>query len=92
MSTHQDPPVTKYKFTAVIRGNTHAEIVDELVTLTRGGYLLASDYEKRDEFDSYGGRDHITLEHTNPEQTPERYAEELEAWSVDRKLARKARP
>jgi hypothetical protein len=90
MSEALDPPVTKYKFTAVIRGNTHAEIVNELVSLTRGGYLLASDYEKRDEFDSYGGRDHITLEHTNPDMTPERYAEQLEAWAVARKLARKA--
>lgn len=75
------PPVAKYKLTVTIRGNTHAEIVDELLTMTNGGYLLASDYETRDSFDSWGGRDHMVLEHTNPDQTPERYREELKAWS-----------
>lgn len=88
MTDDNPPPVTKYKFTAVIRGNTHAEIVNELVTMTRGGYLLASDYEQRDEFESWGGREHMKLEHTNPEQTPEKYAAELDAWFDERKATR----
>lgn len=87
MRTEQ-PPVTKYKFTATIRGNSHDEIVSELLTMTRGGYLLASDYETRDEFDSTGGRDHMVLEHTNPEMTAEQYAADLDAWWVARKFAR----
>lgn len=73
-------PVTKYLLTVTIRGNTHEEIVDELLSMTRGGYLLASDYYKRDAFDSTGGRDHMVLQHTNPDMTPERYREELSAW------------
>lgn len=89
MSDPTPPPVTKYKFTAVIRGNTHEEITSELLSMTRGGYLLASDYEKRDEFDSIGGRDHMTLEHTNPDMTPEQYKIDLAAWFEDRKTARR---
>lgn len=80
MTDSLQPPVSKYKFTATIRGNSHQEIMDELISITRGGYLLASDYETRDAFDATGGRDHLVLEHTNPEMTPEKYKEELDAW------------
>lgn len=74
------PPVPKYQLDVTIRGNTHDEIIDELVTLTRGGYLLDSDYLTRDEFHSIGGRVTARLTHTNPEQTPEAYTEALRAW------------
>lgn len=83
-----EPPVTKYKYTLVIRGNSHAEIQDELLSQVRGGYILDSDYEKRDTFDTYGGRDHATLEHTNPDMTPDRYEQELREWSEARKAKR----
>lgn len=89
MPESTQPPVTKYKLTVTIRGNTHEEIVDELLTMTRGGYLLASDYYKRDTFDSTGGRDRMVLEHTNPDMTPERYTEELSAWADERRGARR---
>lgn len=83
-----EPPVSKYLLTVTIRGNSHEEIEGELLAMTRGGYLLASDYGKRDAFDSTGGRDHMVLEHTNPDMTPERYRKELDAWWQTRKAAR----
>lgn len=79
------PPKCKYKYTLVIRGNSHEEIQHELLLQLNGGYLLDSDYETRDEFDVYGGRDHSTLEHVNPEMTPERYGVEFEEWRAARK-------
>ena len=84
-----EPPVTKYELTVKIRGNTHDEIEDELLTLTRGGYLLDSDYGKRDAWNSTGGRCTSVMVHTNPEQTPEKYAEELDAWWNEHKAARR---
>ena len=80
-----DLPVPKYRYTLVIRGNSHAEIQTELLVQVHGGYLLNSDYEKRDTFDVYGGREHATLEHINPDMTPERYAAEFEAWRASRR-------
>ena len=76
-----NPPVAKYQLTVEIRGNTHAEIEDEIMYLLNGGYLMDSDYHKRDEFHVFGGRLTSQLEHTNPEMTPEKYDEELAAWS-----------
>lgn len=63
-----------------VRGNTHQEVVDELRMQVNGGYLMDSDYYKRDSFRVIGGRCTATLEHTNPDQTPENFAEELDAW------------
>jgi len=83
------PPVTKYELTVKIRGNTHDEIEDELLTLVRGGYLLDSDYGKRDAWNSTGGRCTSVMVHTNPEQTPEAYAAELDAWWNERRAARR---
>ena len=82
-----EPPVTKYKHTFVVRGNTHAEIERELFYHLNGGYLNDSDAGKRDSFDVYGGRTHSTLEHTNPDMTPERYEADLRAWSVARRFS-----
>lgn len=87
--TAPEPPVTKYELTVKIRGNTHDEIEDELLTLVHGGYLLDSDYGKRDAWNSTGGRCTSVMVHTNPEQTPERYAAELDAWWNEHKAARR---
>jgi hypothetical protein len=88
--THDTPPPTaKYRYTLTIIGNSHGEIVGELVAATRGGYLIDSDYYERDEFLAYGGRKTSRLEHTNPSQTPETYAAELDQWSASRKAARR---
>jgi hypothetical protein len=84
------PPVTKYRYTLVIHGNSHDEIVREMVVQTHGGYMLDSGYETRDEFESWGGRTRSKLEHTNPEQTAETYDAELEAWSETRRIVRQA--
>ena len=84
-----EPPVTKYELTVKIRGNTHDEIEDELLTLVRGGYLLDSDYGKRDAWNATGGRCTSVMVHTNPEQTPEAYAAELDAWWNERRAARR---
>jgi hypothetical protein len=82
------PPVAKYRLTVVIDGNSHDEVERELLSLTRGGYLLHSDYYKRDNFEVYGGREHSILEHRNPEMTPERYERELHEWADRRKAVR----
>lgn len=86
----EDIPVPKYKLTLTITGNSHDEIERELLLQTRGGYLLDSDYYKRDEWTVYGGTHTSRMEHTNPEQTPENYHAELDAWFQERKAARKA--
>lgn len=88
MSANQ-PPVTKYELTVRIRGNTHGEIEDELLSLTRGGYLLDSGYGKRDAWNATSGRCTSVMVHTNPEQTPEKYRGELDAWWSERKAARR---
>lgn len=82
------PPVSKYKLTVTIRGNTLDEIESELVTQTRGGFLLDSDYRTRDSWHSTSGRVTSVMEHTNPEMTPERYTAELHAWADERKATR----
>lgn len=87
-----DPPKAKYRLTLVITGNTHEEIERELLSQTRGGYLLDSDYYQRDSFDCFSGRTRSTLEHVNPDMTPERYDAELREWGVVRRRARKETP
>lgn len=84
-----DPPVAKYRYTVEIRANSHDEIERELLLLVNGGHLMHSDYHKRDEFESWGGRKHVKLEHTNPEQTPEAYDAELQAWASGRRAERR---
>lgn len=79
------PPVAKYRYTLTVTGNTHDEIEREIVVMTRGGYLLDSQYYERDEFTVYGGTSTRRLEHTNPDQTPEGYRRELDEWSARRK-------
>lgn len=83
-----EPPVAKYKYTLTITGNSHAEIQHELLVHARGGYLIATDYETRDECRCFGGTYDSRLEHTNPDQTPEKYRAELDAWWQERKAAR----
>lgn len=85
------PPKAKYTYTAVITGNSHEEIESELLYLTRGGYLLDSEYHKRDEFKVHGGKKTSTLEHTNPEMTPEQYEKDLDEWWEKRKAWRKSK-
>lgn len=88
MSETPDPPQTRYKLTLTIRGNTLEEIASELLTQTRGGFLLDSDYYERHEWTSYSGRVTSRMEHQNPNMTPERYAAELNEWSGLRKAAK----
>jgi hypothetical protein len=83
-----DPPMAKYRYTLVIDGNSHEEIEEELHFAVHGGYMLDSDYYTRDEFMVYGGRKTSTLEHRNPDMTPERYDAELESWWQARKAIR----
>jgi len=82
-----EPPVAKYRLTVEVTGNSHEEIESELHFLANGGYLLSSDYHKRDAFRSIGGRITQTLEHVNPDMTPERYDAELEEWFTKRREA-----
>ena len=85
-----DPPVAKYKLTLTIEGNSHEEIMRELLVQTSGGYLLDSDYETRDAWTCHGGRLTSVMEHANPDQTPERYEAELSAWAAERRASRAA--
>lgn len=88
MSDSPPPPVTKYRLTLTIDGNSHDEIERELLSMTRGGYLLDTDGYKRDMFKVVGGRRTAVLAHTNPDMTPDRYAAELDAWFKARTAAR----
>jgi hypothetical protein len=85
-----EPPVARYRLTLTLTGNTLDEIEAELLSMTRGGFLLDSDYRKRDSWHVWGARSDRVMEHVNPEMTPERYAEELDAWWQERKAERKA--
>lgn len=85
------PPVPRYRLTLVIDGNTLDEVEDELLVQTRGGFLLDSDYCKRDSWEVTGGRVTSRMEHRNPDMTPERYESELSEWFERRKQARNER-
>ncbi|QCG77784.1 hypothetical protein QLQ77_gp38 [Gordonia phage Reyja] len=82
------PPVHKYKHTFIVYAESHDDIERELLMHVRGGYDLDSDYHQRDEFKVYGGTTTSILEHTNPEQTAENYARELDEWSARRREAK----
>lgn len=84
-----EPPVAKYKYTLEIDGNSHEEILGEILAQVNGGYMLDSLYEERDEFDVIGGQSYRTLEHINPGMSPERYARELGEWWQKRKRGAK---
>lgn len=83
-----EPPIARYKYTLTITGNSHDEIERELLVMTRGGYLLDSEYHARDAFEVFGGTSTRTLEHANPDMTPEAYREALDAWWQQRKAER----
>lgn len=83
------PPAAKYRLTVEISANSHDEIERELDYYVRGGYLLDSDYHKRDTFAVVGGKGIRRLECANPDMTPERYEAELSAWWEHRKVQRK---
>ena len=87
-----DPPIARYRLTLTIKGNTLDEIETELIVQTRGGFLLDSDYGKRDSWNSTDGTTTSVMEHLNPDMTPERYSAELDAWWTARKAERKANP
>ena len=73
-------PIARYRLTLTIKGNTLDEIEDRLATQVNGGFLLDSDYGKRDSWNSTDGTTTSVMEHHNPDMTPERYAAELDAW------------
>lgn len=75
-----EPPIARYRLTLTIKGNTLDEIEDRLATQVNGGFLLDSDYGKRDSWNSTDGTTTSVMEHHNPDMTPERYAAELDAW------------
>ena len=82
------PPTARYKLTLTITGNTLDEIEGVLLSQTNGGFLLNSDYYRRDEWDVTDGRYTSRMEHVNPEQTPENYARELGEWMKQRRKER----
>lgn len=91
MTEQDDPPKARYRLTLEVDGNTHDELLEELHYLLHGGYVIHTNGYERDEADWYGGRLHARLEQMNPDQTPERYEQELHDWSERRREARRAR-
>ena len=89
MSDHVEPPRAKYRLTVTITGNTLEEVEEELGYQARGGFLLDSDYYKRDEWTVYGGTSTRVMECVNPDMTPERYQAELDEWWESRKAERR---
>lgn len=85
----EEPPKTKYKLILKIDGNTHEEIESELAYFKNGGYLLDSEYHKRDSFKVFGGRKSAELIHQNPDMTTEKYADELSSWWERRKAKKR---
>ena len=85
---HPSPPVARYRYTLTLTGNSVDEIESELLTQTRGGFLIDSDYEKRDEWHVAGGCKTSVMKQVNPGMTADRYAEELDAWWRSRKASR----
>ena len=86
--TTSEPPVAKYELTLTITGNSLDEIIEEIEGQSRGGLLLDSDYERRDEWHVIGGNTERVMRHTNPDMTPERYDRELMEWFDSRKALR----
>jgi hypothetical protein len=86
-----DPPVTRYKLTVTVYGNTIHEVDDELGMVANSfagldvgpGFDLFPDAAIH-EFTVTGGRSTRKLEHTNPEMTPEQYQRDLNAWAAER--------
>lgn len=83
-----NPPLPKYRYTLEVDGNSHEEILSEIMAQVNGGYMYDSLNGERDEFEVVGGRATRMLKHTNPEMTPERYDKELVEWWQKRKAGR----
>ena len=75
-------PIAKYQAVIAITGNSRKEISDRIRSLD-----VNWDYEygDRDSIESTDGTTSIIMEHTNPEQTPEAYDDELMAWARARR-------
>lgn len=86
--TDLKPPVARYRLELVITGNTMDELVNELHVQTND-----FDFETfggRTTRDQFGGRHQLIVTETNAEMTPERYTEELLAWSDARRREARA--
>lgn len=78
-------PLPKYMLAVTISANTLDELhhaVDQLAT------DFAVGWRDREEVDSTDGRTSVVLDVTSRTQTPDRYAEELAAWSDARRAIR----
>ena len=73
-------PLPKYMLAASISANTLAELHSALDQLSLD---FATEWAEREHLDSTDGRTSVVLDVTSAEQTPERYAEQLAAWSRD---------
>ena len=75
-------PIPKYTVLVSLTGNTR----DEINRLIHSLYMNWDyEYGDRDEIDSTDGTTTILMQHTNPDQTPERYTEQLLAWRDERR-------
>lgn len=83
------PPTPRYRLTLTVTGNTLEEIEGELLSQTRGGFILDSTYYTRDHWEVWRGRCTSVMEHLNPEMTPEQYEHDLAEWFQARKHRKK---
>lgn len=78
-------PLPKYMLAVTISANTLNELhqaVDQL------SIDFLTEWRDREQVDSTDGRTSVVLDVTSPSQTPERYAEQLTAWSAKRRADR----
>lgn len=86
MSDDTPPPTAKYRYTLQISGNTLDDVEHELWIAVND---WSQDTRNRDEFAIQGGTYTRTLIVADPDQTPDKYAADLEAWMNTRKEARR---
>ena len=80
------PPTAKYRYTLQVTGNTLDDIEHELQIASNE---FAYDTATRDEFAIQGGTATQTLIVADPDQTPDKYLTDLEAWMQRRRDERR---
>lgn len=78
----QRMPIPKYTVAVKITGNSREDVASAIRRLDTD---WAIEWGERDEIDSTDGTTSVLMRHTNPEQTPEKYTDELMAWRERRR-------
>lgn len=79
------PPMSRYKLTLEITGNTMDEVLRELAVQSNDAdHELGGDIHRHNA-EWISGRSTLSLVERNPGMTPEKYAAELDAWRESRR-------